>query len=145
MDQKSAAFDSLQALLNGQSIAIHTYDAFIPEVKDPELKAVFQKIRSGHRKQLDQVTRRIEELGYRPRIKLNPGMKLGELIIDARTRIGIAEEKMVRWALKGEDMGLTTTEEIVKGDLDEVSKELVDFILDDSNHYINELINFIHE
>ncbi len=145
MDQKSAAFDSLQALLNGQSIAIHTYDAFIPEVKDPELKTVFQKIRSGHRKQLDQVTRRIEELGYRPRIKLNPGMKLGELIIDARTRIGIAEEKMVRWALKGEDMGLTTTEEIVKGDLDEVSKELVDFILDDSNHYINELINFIHE
>ncbi len=137
--------DSLGAILNGETVAIHMYDSFIPKMKDLEMKNTFQTIRTGHRRHLDQITRRIEELGHRPRIQLGLRMKIGEFMIDARTRVGIAPDKMSRWALKGEDMGITATEEVIKGDLDEVSKELVGIVLGENRDYINQLMEFINK
>lgn len=145
MKKEVETLDSLQNMINGVAIAIHTYDTFIPAMKDPETKLIFQDIRSGHRRHLDLLTRRVEELGHRPRIQPNLQMWIAEVIMDARTRVGMAPEKMIRWALKGEDMGLTSAEEVVAGDLDEVSQELVDQILIDSADYVNQLAELIHE
>lgn len=145
MKQKVETLDTLQALLQGEAIAIHTYDTFIPEMKEPEAKTTFQDIRSGHRRHLDQLSRRIEELGHRPRIQPGLRMKMAELMMDMRTRVGIAPNKMVRWALKGEDMGLTAAQEVSAGDLDEVSQELLSDILMDSSEYVNQLVELIHE
>ncbi len=72
-------------------------------------------------------------------------MKLGQLMIDARTRAGIAPDKMTRWALKGEDMGVTATEKIDKSGLDEVSKELVGLLIRENQDNINELMEFINK
>ena len=137
--------DNLQALLTGEANAIHLYDKFIPEIKDPELMTGFQEIRSGHRRHLDQLTRRMEELNFKPEIKPNLTMKLSQLLIDLRTSIGIAPEKMVKWAVKGEEMGIEAGSEIVTDDLDEVSKELVDNMLLEINEFINKLNNFVRE
>lgn len=145
MNKKVETLDSLQNMINGVAIAIHTYDTFIPEIKNPETQLALQNIRSGHRRHLDLLTRRVEELGHRPRIQQNLQMRIAEWMMEARTQVGIAPEKMIRWALKGEDMGLTTAEEVVAGDLDEVSKELVDQILIDSAEYVNQLTDLIHE
>lgn len=144
MQQKVETLDSLQNMINGVAIAIHTYDTFIPEMKDPEVQLLFQDIRTGHRHHLDLLIRRVEELGHRPQIQQNLRMWLAEVMMEARTRVGIAPEKMIRWALRGEDMGLTSAEEVVAGDLDEVSKELVDQILLDSAGYVDQLTDLIH-
>lgn len=143
--EKVASLDSLQAMLQGQSIAIHTYDTFIPEVGDPEVKAIFQDIRSGHRRHLDLLVRRIEELGHRPRVEPNFQMWMGEVMMDVRTVFGIAPQKAIRWALQGEDMGLTAAQEVTAGDLDEVSNELVTQILVDTAEYVNQLLELVQE
>lgn len=145
MSKEQESLKSLQGLLNGEAIAIHTYDTFIPEINDPEMQVTFQEIRTGHRRHLDQLTRRIEELGDRPRIQQNLGMRLGRLYMDTRTWLGIAPDKMTRWVLQGEDMGLNAAEELVKGDLDEVSNELVGSLLCENAEYINRLMGFIHD
>lgn len=145
MSKENESLEVLQGLLNGEAIAIHTYDTFIPNIDDPEMQVTFQEIRTGHRRHLDQLTRRIEELGDRPRIQQNLGMRLGRLYMDTRTWFGIAPDKMARWTLRGEDMGLNAAEELAKGDIDEVSKELVSGLLCENAENINSLLEFIHD
>lgn len=142
--KKVETLDSLQNLLNGEAIAVHMYDSFIPEVEDLEIKKSFQDIRSGHRRHIDQLIRRIEEMDHRPRIELNRRMWLSELMVDARTRIGIAQRKMIRWALKGEDMGLSAAREVTAGDLDDTSKELVNQILTETSDNVDHLKKYVH-
>ncbi len=56
LEKNVESLNHLQTLLNGEAIAIHMYDSFIPVIKDEEMKTAFQDIRTGHRRHLDHIT-----------------------------------------------------------------------------------------
>lgn len=132
----------LNAFLKGQYMGIHSYEELIQKVKDPKIKTELQKIQQDHKLHAAMVAERIQNLGGRP--------------VDDEGLIGSIQEFMSRFtmptdtheilqvALKGEDdYGIQMSEEIVKGDLDPESKQLIERILDaDRKHvdYLNTIL-----
>lgn len=118
----------LNAFLKGQYMGIHAYEHLIQSVDDFYIKKELQEIQQDHKIHAMRVAERIQNLGGHP--------------VDDEGFIGSIQEFMSRFttpestdgilrtALKGEDYyGIQMSHEIVKGDLDVESKQLVDEIL----------------
>jgi bacterioferritin len=133
----------LNAFLKGQYMGIHAYEHLIQNLEDPELKKQFQEIQQSHKFHAQQVAERIQNLGGVP--VNNEGVKgkiqgfMGQLTAPHAT------EEIVQRALMGEDdYGIHLSREIVKGDLDQESQQLIDEILDEDQKHVEFLRSLIH-
>ncbi|MFE8702727.1 ferritin-like domain-containing protein [Cytobacillus sp. FJAT-54145] len=136
------AIKELNAFLKGQYMGIHAYEHLIQSTDDFYIKKELQEIQKDHKIHAMRVAERIQNLGGTP--------------VDDEGFIGSIQEFMSRWttptatddilrtALKGEDFyGIQMSHEIVKGDLDPQSQQLVDEILHHDQKHVDRLRNLL--
>ncbi|USK31804.1 ferritin-like domain-containing protein [Bacillus sp. F19] len=134
---------TLNNFLKGQYMGIHAYEHHIQKLKDPYLKNEFQRIQQDHKNHALKVAERIQNLGGTPvddegLIGSVQGF-MGQFMIPDNSA-GIIES-----VLKGEDYyGIQISEEIVKGDLDPESRQLIEEILDKDREHVNFLNRLVH-
>jgi bacterioferritin len=129
----------LNAFLKGQYMGIHAYENYIQKAKEPNIKAQFQKIQQEHKIHAAKVAERIQNLGGKPVEDEGFVGSMKQLMMDIK---GIPDttEGLIKGALKGEDLyGIQLSEEIVKGDLDQESHNLIKGILDEDQNHVNTL------
>lgn len=134
--------DTLNEFLRGQYMGIHAYEYHIQKLEDPYIKSEFQRIQQEHKNHASKVAERIQNLGGTP---VNDEGFIGSIQgFIGQFRIPETTSGIVESALKGEDyFGIQISEEIVKGDLDPESHQLIKDILDkDREHveYLNRLL-----
>nr|WP_249308612.1 ferritin-like domain-containing protein [Lederbergia citrea] len=133
---KKDVVKTLNQFLKGQYMGIHAYEHHIQKLTDPEIKRVFQRIQQDHKNHALKVAERIQNLGGVPvddegMIGVVQGY-FGQFMIPDTT-VGIIES-----ALKGEGYyGIEVSEEIVKGDLDPESRQLIEEILDKDREHVH--------
>lgn len=133
----------LNAFLKGQYMGIHAYEDCIQKIDNPEVKKELQKIQQEHKVHASMVAERIQNLGGRP--VNNEGMIGSIQQVIARFKGHESTEAILQGALKGEDYyGITISEEIVKGDLDQESKQLIEQILDHDQRHVEQLSQLLH-
>jgi bacterioferritin len=134
---------TLNEFLKGQYMGIHAYEHYIEKLNDPNIKETFQVIQQDHKQHSLKVAERIQNLGGTPVgdegiIGTLQGF-IGKFMIPDNNK-GLIES-----ALKGESYyGIEISEEIVKGDLDPESKQLIEEILDKDREHVNILSHLIH-
>lgn len=134
---------TLNNFLKGQYMGIHAYEHHIQKLKDPYLKNEFQRIQQDHKNHALKVAERIQNLGGTPvddegLIGSVQGF-MGQFMIPDNSA-GIIES-----VLKGEDYyGIQISEEIVKGDLEPESRQLIEEILDKDREHVNFLNRLVH-
>lgn len=139
------AIKELNAFLKGQYMGIHAYEHLIQRVEEPDIKQELQNIQQEHKMHAMEVAERIQQLGGTP---VDDEGFVGSIqnFIGRFTTPDTTDE-ILDSALKGEDVyGLHMSEEIVKGDLDPESKQLIERILnEDRNHLqtLNEIKNYM--
>ncbi|WP_085993106.1 ferritin-like domain-containing protein [Oceanobacillus senegalensis] len=133
----------LNAYLKGEFMGIHSYEHYIQHATDPDIKTVLQRIQREHKEHAAKIAERIQNLG-------------GKAVDDNGTILSIREgmlklkgvpdttEDILRNAIKGQEMGMKMTEEIVRGDLDGESKQLVAENLDEDMEHIHQLNDLLH-
>ncbi|UII54324.1 ferritin-like domain-containing protein [Cytobacillus spongiae] len=128
----------LNAFLKGQYMGIHAYEHYIQSVDDFYIKKELQRIQQEHKLHAMQVAERIQNLGGTP--VDDEGMigsfqnYIGKLT--APTEL----DEQLKTILKGEDVyGIQLSEEIVKGDLDPQSMQLIERILDQDRQHVDTL------
>jgi bacterioferritin len=127
---------TLNKFLKGQYMGIHAYEHYIEKVADPVMKKEFQQIQQDHKQHAAMVAQRIQNLGGTPAddegiIGQVQGY-IGQFMIPDDTA------GMIQSAIKGEGYyGIEVSEEIVKGDLDEESKQLIEQILDKDREHVD--------
>src|SRR5690606_11918694 len=128
----------------GEYMAIHSYEHYIQNISNPTVKKALQKIQQEHKQHASKTAERIQNLGGKP-VEDN-GFKLS--IMEGMKKlkgIPVHTEEILKDAIRGQEMGINITEEIVKGDLDPESLQIVSANLAEDRMHIDELNSMMGE
>ncbi len=125
-------------------MGIHAYEHHIQKLTDPEIRREFQRIQQEHKNHALKVAERIQNLGGKP---VDDEGLIGSVqgffsqFMIPETPVGMIES-----ALKGESYyGIRVSEDIVRGDLDLESQQLIESILDKDREHVRYLQQLLHE
>lgn len=139
---KDTVIQDLNEFLQGIYMGIKAYERFIQHTDDEKIKDVLQKIQQDHKQHAIKVAARIQDLGGVP--VDDPGLK--GLMADMMMRMKGATDDpnfILKDAMKGEENGIHMSEKIVRGDLDEESRRIVEQILEDDRNHLATLQSYI--
>lgn len=137
------AIKELNAFLKGQYMGIHAYENLIQSTEDFYLKKELQKIQQDHKIHAMRIAERIQNLGGTP--VSNEGFRGSIQNYVGKITAPKSIDEILRKALKGEEYyGIHISHEIVEGDLDPQSMQLVDEILDHDEKHVDTIKKLLH-
>ncbi|WP_345240304.1 ferritin-like domain-containing protein [Pontibacillus salipaludis] len=134
---------TLNTFLKGQYMGVHAYEQYIKKLDDPMIKKEFQKIQQDHKQHAQQVAARIQDLNGTPvddegLIGSVQGF-IGKFMMPDET------DKIIDSAARAESYyAVELSEEIVKGDLDPETKELIEQVIDEDRAHVESLHRLLH-
>jgi uncharacterized protein (TIGR02284 family) len=130
---------SLNQLLQGEYMAVESFNIFISKVEDENVKKIFQEIQKQHRQNIDKLASYIQNIGGRPQENL--GMK--GMIADKKVSmdLGIKTDtaEIIKKAVEGETQGVNMAEKVLRGTLDDKSRDIAGEILHKDRSSIDKL------
>ncbi|MBB6446173.1 DUF2383 domain-containing protein [Bacillus benzoevorans] len=133
----------LNEFLEGNFMAIHAYEKYIHHIEDPLCKDKLQEIQKEHKMHAMQIAERIQDLGGIPADDVGIKGSIAEWMANL-TQATDGTQHILKDALTGEQRGIEISQELVKGDLDPESLELVKSILRRDEKHAEELNGMIH-
>ena len=133
-----AVIKELNAYLKGEFMGIHSYEQYIQQVTDPTIKTELQRIQREHKEHAAKTAERIQDLGGKAVNDNGIMLSMREGMMKLKGTPDTVDEILLS-AIKGQEIGMKMTEEIVRGDLDPESKQLVAENLDQDREHINHL------
>ncbi|WP_026476905.1 DUF2383 domain-containing protein [Alkaliphilus transvaalensis] len=136
--------ETLNQLLQGEHMAIKGYETVMSTLANNHLKTQLNGILEDHKRHAMEINDRIYKLGGDP--KESTGV--AGLMSDMKLKIeGIVrnDKIMLKELYKGEEMGVSSVKEIIKGDLDRGSLEMVEEILKTDERHLMTLDQLIKE
>lgn len=140
----NTVINELNALLKGEHMAIHGYEKYMENINDPNIKSELQKIQINHKQHAIKLAERIQNLGGHPCNDVGVAGEIGQIMSSIKVINKKDSKSIITQAYNGEKKGIKMADELVKGDLDNQSKTLVNDILNvDRSHLtkLDELIN----
>lgn len=134
--------EELNEFLEGNYMAIHTYDQYIFHCDDEKTKQLLQKIQQQHKEHATMIAERIQNLGGLPIHDV--GLK-GKMVEMATKIKGTKDTiSLIKDAISGETRGIETSKKILNGDLDEESLRIVKEILKRDKDHVKLLKNYLN-
>jgi uncharacterized protein (TIGR02284 family) len=138
MDNKSDLINSLNDLLQGEYMAIESFNNFINRLKDKETKTIFQDIQKQHRKNAEILANYIQNIGGRPDENLGIKGKMGDIMLNMELGSSLDHE-VISKAIEGETKGVNMAEKVLRGNLDNESRNVAGQILQNDRESIKKL------
>ncbi|WP_211350265.1 DUF2383 domain-containing protein [Paenibacillus anaericanus] len=139
----SQVVKELNTFLEGNYMAILSYERYIQHVADPDVKKVLQDIQQEHKQHAIKVAERIQNLGGVPAD--DAGIQGGMVEFMNRFKKATDDPNFIlQDALKGEEKGIHISEKMVRGDLDPESLTLVKEILNEDRNHLDQLNHYVH-
>ncbi|UCZ55085.1 PA2169 family four-helix-bundle protein [Bacillus shivajii] len=134
--------DELNSFLEGNFMAIHAYENYIEHIDDANLKAHLQELQEDHKQHAEMIAKRIQTLGGVPVDDVGLKGTIAEFVVHLK---GVTKENssILKDALVGEKRGIKKSKQILSGDLDHESLELVKDILNEDEKHIDLLSEMI--
>ncbi len=136
---KNTSISELNAILKGEYMAIDSYEKYIDNMPDANAKSELQKIQKEHKIQAIALAERVQNLGGTPTKSVGVIGKVAETISDIKDITKSKPSSYIEKALNGENQGVNLVNEMIKGDLDNDSKNLVNSMLNQDKTHINTL------
>jgi bacterioferritin len=135
--------EELNTLLRGTYMGIRAFEHYIQKVESNDLKRNFQEMQQDQKQNAQRIAERIQNLGGIPAddegISGSMHSFMHKWMIPNNER-GILEE-----AIEGMDKyGVHYSEELVKGDLDQMSQLIVNEIINDNRRQAEQLRHLLH-
>lgn len=137
----SASINELNAVLKGEYMAIDNYENFIQKATDPHVKAELERIQKDHKYHTILIAERIHQLGGHPINGVDIRGKIAETVSILKNVRNKKDIELIVEAYEGENMGINTVTEIIKGDLDRESMTLISNIINQDNTHLTDLHN----
>lgn len=129
---------SLNELLQGEYMAVESYNNFISKVEDEKLKQIFKEVQTKHRDNIAVLADYIQDRGGQPDENLGLKGKMAELRLNMKLNYKDSNEVLEK-AIEGETQGINMAEKILRGTLDEEARTMTELILDNDRQSINKL------
>ncbi|HHY41485.1 MAG TPA: PA2169 family four-helix-bundle protein [Thermoanaerobacterales bacterium] len=119
----------LNELLQGEYMAVESFNNFISKVEDEKIKTEFQRIQQQHRSNIEKLATYIQNLGGQPDENLGFKGKMGDLKVNMDLGFKTDDGEILKKAIEGETRGVNMAEKILRGNLDDKSRDVVGEIL----------------
>lgn len=138
MSNKQEAIKSLNKLLQGEYMAIESFNNFISRVKNENIKAAFQDIQKQHRDNTSVLAKYIQNMGGKPEENLGLKGIMGNIKLNMELGSSM-DYDIVKKAIEGETKGVNMAEKVLRGNLDNESRNIAGDILKNDRELINKL------
>jgi len=138
LDNKVELIKSLNELLQGEYMAIESFNNFINRVEEENIKTAFQDIQKQHRKNTETLASYIQNIGGRPDENLGIKGKMGDIMLNMELGSSLDYE-VIKKAIDGETKGVNMAEKVLRGNLDNESRNVAGEILQHDRESIKKL------
>jgi len=135
----SETLDSLNQLLQGEYMAVESFNNFISKLEDERVKKVFQEVQQQHRDNIAKLAGYIQDIGGRPDENLGMKGKMGEIKVNMDLGSAADTAKIIEKAIEGETLGVNMAEKVVRSKLDDKTRDIVGEILHKDRQSIDKL------
>lgn len=135
----SETIKSLNRLLQGEYMAVESFNNFISKLEDEKVKQTFQEVQEQHRKNINKLARYIQDIGGRPDENLGLKGKMGEIKVNMDLGSQVHTTEIITKAIEGETQGVNMAEKVLRGELDDKSRDLAGEILEQDRKSIEKL------
>jgi len=120
---------ALNRLLQGEYMAVESFNTFIARLPDEKVKRVFQEIQSQHRDNIEKLATYIQSAGGRPEENLGLKSTMGQVKINLDLGKKATTAEIINKAIEGETQGVNMAEKVLRGQLDDEARALAGEIL----------------
>ncbi|MEH7332078.1 DUF2383 domain-containing protein, partial [Neobacillus drentensis] len=130
-------------LLRGTYMGIHGFEQYIQKLNNHDLKRYFQQIQQEQKQNAQKIAERIQNLGGVPAD--DEGISGSMISFMHKFMIPDNERRIIEEAIESLDKyGVHYSAELVKGDLDQSSKQIADETINDSRRHAEQLRQLLH-
>ena len=139
MDNNIETIKSLNELLQGEYMAVESFNNFISRLKDENAKKTLQDIQKQHRGNIDMLANYIQNIGGEPDENLGIKGKMGDIKLNIDLGSNADTSEIIKKAIEGETLGVNMAEKVLRGDLDDKSRDIAGEILQKDRKSIEKL------
>ncbi|AFS78479.1 hypothetical protein DUF2383 [Gottschalkia acidurici 9a] len=143
MSNNLETIESLNELLKGEYMAIESFNNFISRVEDENVKDCFQDVQKQHRESISTLASYIQDIGGQPHENIGIKGTMGEIMINIDLGSKANDNEVIKKAIEGETKGINMAEKVLRGKLDDKSRDLSGEILQSHRKSIKKLKNLI--
>lgn len=144
MDNNSETIKALNELLQGEYMVVDSFNNFISRLEDENVKKTFQEIQKQHRENIDKLASYIQSIGGEPDENLGMKGKMGEMMLDMKLGSETDSDEIIEKAIEGETKGVNMAEKVLRGDLDDRSRDIAGEILEKDRKSIEKLKKLLY-
>ena len=133
----------LNQLLQGEYMALESFNLFISRMDDKNIKDELLQIQKEHRNNIESLSNYILDIGGKPEENIGMMGRMGGMML--RNQLGHSSDanEVIEKAIDGEIKGISKTEKILRGNLDDDSRKLTGGILENDRDTIDKLRNLL--
>ena len=135
--------ESLNRLLQGEYMAVESFNNFIYKLEDEKVKQSFQEVQKQHRENIDKLASYIQDIGGQPDENLGMKGKMGEMKLNMDLGSETDTDEIIKKAIEGETKGVNMAEKVLRGDLDDRSRDIAGEILNKDRNSIEKIKNLL--
>ncbi len=143
MDNNSETIKSLNDLLQGEYMAVESFNNFISRLEDGDVKRTFQEIQGQHRENIYKLADYIQTIGGQADESLGMKGKMGEIMLNMQLGSKTDTDELIGKAIEGETKGVNMAEKVLRGNLDDISRDLSGEILEKDRRSIEKLKSLV--
>ncbi len=144
MDKQSDTINALNQMLQGEYMAVDVFNIFISMTQEETVKKIFQEVQDNHRQNILILAKHIQELGGQPHENLGLKGTMAEIKINMQLGSKSEASKLIEKAIEGETKGINMSEKLVRGNLDDPSRDLAGEILHRDRQSLDQLRILLH-
>lgn len=133
------AIKSLNQLLQGEYMAVESFNNFLSRLDEENVRQVFKEVQKQHRENISRLASYIQDIGGKPEENLGLKRKMGEIKINMDLGSHSDTAKIIEKAIEGKTQGVNMAEKVLRGNLDDRSRDVVGEILNNDRKSIEKL------
>lgn len=134
---------SLNQLLQGEYMAVESFNNFISKIDDQNVKQNFQQIQNQHRENIEKLAGYIQNIGGQPNENLGMKGAMAEIKVNLELGFKTNTPEIIEKAIEGETRGVNMAEKVLRGKLDDKSRDIAGEILHKDRSNIKKLRSLI--
>jgi len=135
---------ALNELLLGEYMAVESFNNFISKVENEEVKTIFQEVQQQHRSNIEKLATYIQNIGGQPDENLGMKGKMGDLKVNMDLGFKTDDTEIIEKAIEGEIKGVNMAEKVMRGKLDDKSRDIAGEILKKDRKSIDKLKSLLY-
>ena len=139
VDKNKETIKSLNELLQGEYMAVESFNNFISKIEEDDVKTCFMDVQQQHRKNINNLATYIQNIGGQPDENLGMKGKMADIKHNMEFGSKVDAPDVIEKVIEGETKGVNMAEKVLRGNLDDKSRDVAGEILQNDRESIEKL------